>query len=273
MGDWIAMLGTPAAICSVSALLAASTLLGAALDRAFLRLRDESRPHRRRARALAACPLAPPGRATGDDWVAESPPHRPALLASGVRAAPAMVRDHGPAESRSPAPGLGGSQPVQSPVASAFSVGPAAVAAPPLPRVPGFDALPCGPSIARSARPPEAGHLEMRPLDHVTEFLAYVRDRDLGQHPKTRRWECRRDSASWIAAYHAWARPRAIKVIPEWQFLALMAEQAGVEKSRDRLKDSCGRVIKTGAGSPVRAYFYTVADVAPVAALPKRRAA
>lgn len=233
-------------ILTATATLAVQAVYGLACPR--LQAWAESRRHKRRAKALALAaqarvPEVPPA----DTWAAESAPAR----AARVRSAPAQDLDAGACESAGPALLLAG-------LAAPKALAPPRVSrAPPVAAPPPDDVFERVPVLRVPLKP----HLEMRPIDHLREFLACVRDTALGKHPKTGRWECRRDSAQWLKVYHAWAESRAIKTIPEWQFLGLLAEQAGVEKSRDRLKDAQGRVIKKASGSPERSYFYTVFEV------------
>lgn len=104
-------------------------------------------------------------------------------------------------------------------------------------------------------------HLDMRAIDHVSEYLAHERMASLGRNALTGRWECKRSSGSVIASYHAWAKARSLRVIPEWQFLNLLADQEGVDKSRDRLKDASGRVLKNERGTPLRTNYYTIFEL------------
>lgn len=252
-------------IMTATAVLAVQAAYGFAAPR--LSGWSESRRVRRRVAQLCReIDGRVPGWSDRDLWAApESAPRHltgPARVRVALSAAPAL------------SPGATGSPPLRIAGPPAAAVQPIQPASPP----PGMVAAPgpaCFERVPSVARVPLKPHLEMRPIDHVREFLSFVRDTQLGKHPKTGRWECRRDSDQWVAAYHAWAESRAIKVIPEWQLLGLLGQQAGVEKKRDRLKDAHGRVPKTDGGSPVRAYYYTITEVAleTQAAAPRARRA
>lgn len=244
-------------ILTATAILAVQAVYGFAGPR--VAVWAESRRHRRRAavlaRAVASGVPAILARAVPvDDWAAESEAPRRARVRSAPAIAPAAL----PAATLSPSFQIAGPAPVKVPAAAHVAPAQGQVA-------------PGEPERMAVLRVPLKPHLEMRAIDHVREFLAEVRANQLGKSPRSGRWECRRDSAQWLKVYHAWAESRALKTIPEWQFLGLLAEQAGVEKSRDRLKDAAGRVIKTPTGSPVRSYFYTVFEVAVPVCEPVRR--
>lgn len=132
---------------------------------------------------------------------------------------------------------------------------PHALPAPPLPPRPDVSAAP-------EAEP----HLFMRAVDHVTEFVAYQRETQLGKNPITGRWEARRSDQGWLAQYQTWARQRSICRIPDSIFLGLLADAAGVEKKRDRIKcPHTGRVLKNAHGTPLRATHYTIFELPPAA--------
>lgn len=244
-------------IITATAILAVQAVYGFAGPRVAVWL--ESRRHRRRAAALArAVAAGVPAAVISrhpviDDWAESEPPRR-----ARVRPAPGIAPAASPGATRSPPLRLAGPVPVQPPVAPAVACDEGRAA-------------PVQTERMAVLRVPLKPHLEMRAIDHVREFLSEVRANQMGKSPKTGRWECRRDSAQWLKVYHAWAESRALKTIPEWQFLGLLSEQAGVEKTRDRLKDAQGRVIKTATGSPVRSYFYTVFEVAVPVCEPARR--
>lgn len=103
-------------------------------------------------------------------------------------------------------------------------------------------------------------HLLMSPANHLIEFLAWQRDCALGRNPKTGRWECRRSSADMLLVYQRWAEARSLAVIPDSEFLRRLSDAPGVEKSRDRLKDSKGRVLRNDRGTPLRTCFYSIVE-------------
>ena len=120
---------------------------------------------------------------------------------------------------------------------------------------------------AGAERAPEApnkdGRLIMRPLDHLTEYLGHIRAEKLGINPFTGRWELKASDRWWVNDYRRWAHARGIVVIPGSMFLGLMSKAAlagggGVKKSRDRIKDGDGRVLRNAAGTPLRETNYTV---------------
>lgn len=131
------------------------------------------------------------------------------------------------------------------------------------PETPAWQTLGAVAPRSESATPTRypAPHLQMRAIDHVTEFVEFQRDRTLGKNPRTGRWECRRSTADVLEAYRLWARARSLVVIPEWQFLNLLCEQPSVEKSRDRLKDRNGRVLRNEHGTPLRTHYYTICEL------------
>lgn len=201
-------------------------------------------------------------------WTLEE--SRPRFIAAGVRPAPEGVRSAGPDEAMSPAPGherfgerFGAGNP-------GFSVSPALVKASSAGRfervpAPGVVAAPVFSPVVAPVNAP-GPHLIMRPLDHVSEYLAHERANSLGKNPVSGRWECRRSSADVLANYRRWAHARSLMTVPEWQFLNLLAQQPGVEKKRDRLKDANGRVPRTEGGSPERTNYYTIVELPPVVA-------
>ena len=110
---------------------------------------------------------------------------------------------------------------------------------------------------------PAPGRLMMRPLDHLTEYLGHIRAEKLGINPFTGRWELKASDRWWVNDYRRWAHARGIVVIPGSMFLGLMSKAAlagggGVKKSRDRIKDGDGRVLRNAAGTPLRETNYTV---------------
>lgn len=203
-------------------------------------------------------------------------------LPPGVRAVPSRVPVSGATASASPA--------VASTVVASAKNAPSSQqfqASPPLPstlaglpratetaveRVPRREAgqLPAYIALAATQSPGPAAdyrpHLQMRAIDHVIEWLSWQREAHLGRNPDTGRWECRRSHDDVVASYRQWARARSLFAIPEGCFLNLLAKQPGIEKSRDRLKDSNGRVLRNARGTPLRAYYYTICELPPMAA-------
>lgn len=208
-------------------------------------------------------------------------------LPPGVRTAPPRVPVGGVVSTTSPPPpkmesraGLGASQSAQNqtpPPLPRVLPGPPGASNGPSERVPRREAghMPAYIALAVSQPAPVSDdyrpHLQMRAIDHVTEWLSWQRDAHLGRNPKTGRWECRRSHDDVLASYHQWARARSLFKIPAGCFLNLLAEQSGVEKSRDRLKDSHGRVLRNEHGTPRRSYYYTICELPPEPAQVARR--
>ena len=203
----------------------------------------------------------------------------PMKTISADQAVPVRVRENrkpesAPTESMPPPiPRLAAQQSAALAVAPALTAAPLCESMPPAPP----DVVPAG--VFDQLPPPQrraVPHLLMSPANHLIEFLEWQRDCALGRNPKTGRWECRRSSADMLLVYHRWAKARALAVIAESEFLRRLTDAPGIEKSRDRIKDADGRVLRNANGTPLRSVFYTIVELPPEAvrsAAPGRRPA
>jgi len=211
------------------------------LTRALLR-------HRRWSRACAAMARE----STGRPWVVSEPARHSApcagTTATGVPVETARVQAAHRVEGR--------------PESASLAWSATGLLPPPLPETAGSAAS----QRALSAHLEEAAHgvrLQMRAADHIIEFLAHIRADKLGKHPVSGRWEAADNDRVWCKQYLVWARARSLMPLPEGVFLGLLSKAPGVLKSRDRMKDYNGRVMRNAHGTPLRQTRYTVIALAP----------
>lgn len=111
--------------------------------------------------------------------------------------------------------------------------------------------------------------IQMGNREQVIEFLRWmIGEGYCGRYP----------SEEWIRFYRDWACSRSIATMSDPQFLTLLGtiDPALVKRSRDRIKDRNGRVLRTSAGTPLRVTQYTLSEPRPpeaVAQPPRTRRA
>lgn len=78
----------------------------------------------------------------------------------------------------------------------------------------------------------------------------------------------------WASFYREWATAHRMALMPDREFLTLLGKVENAKKSRDRVKDRMGRVIRNDHGTPLRVTYYALARLETVQAAhttPKRR--
>lgn len=71
-------------------------------------------------------------------------------------------------------------------------------------------------------------------------------------------WSGRFSHDAWLAAYRDWADRASIVVVADKDFLKHFSRHAQVTKSRERVKDRTGKVVRLETGTPMRREYYTL---------------
>jgi hypothetical protein len=90
----------------------------------------------------------------------------------------------------------------------------------------------------------------------IVTFVAWMREHDFLD---------RYDSANILEFYRWFASETGAPELPRLRVLTALGEHVAVKRTRERLKDARGKVIKLPTGTPARAVFYRIL-AAPVVA-------